>query len=68
MFHILGPDCDVDRAALFIQHKFALCNASPPRSVSTHFITATDTANVQAVIQGVIDNVLKKNLKQVTLL
>ncbi|XP_065341957.1 guanine nucleotide-binding protein G(o) subunit alpha-like [Cloeon dipterum] len=63
-----GPNLDVDRAALFIQDKFVLCNTNSGRSVSTHFITATDTANVQAVIQGVIDSVLKKNIKQVTLL
>jgi hypothetical protein len=66
---IAGPDCDVDRAALFIQHKFALCNQnSQSRAVSTHFTTATDTANVQAVVQVVIDSVMRHNTRQVTLL
>ncbi|KAF4521692.1 hypothetical protein B566_EDAN017179 [Ephemera danica] len=63
-----GPDCDVDRAALFTQHKFATQNTNPSRSVSTHFTTATDTANVQAVVQVVFDSVLCQNMRQVTLL
>ncbi|GLV44616.1 G protein alpha i subunit [Carabus blaptoides fortunei] len=63
-----GPDKDVDRGALFIQHKFALRNNNSRKVLYPHFTTATDTANVQVVFQVVMDMVISDNLGQVTLL
>lgn len=63
-----GPDKDVDRGALFIQHKFALRNNNSRKVMYPHFTTATDTANVQVVFQVVMDMVISDNLGQVTLL
>lgn len=65
---IPGPDRDVDRGALFIQHKFALRNNNSRKVLYPHFTTATDTANVQVVFQVVMDMVISDNLGQVTLL
>ncbi|XP_054283908.1 guanine nucleotide-binding protein G(o) subunit alpha-like [Macrosteles quadrilineatus] len=58
-----GPDFDVDRGALFIQHKFALRNHNSAKVLYPHFTTATDTSNVQVVM----DMVISENLAQVTL-
>ncbi|XP_046990505.1 guanine nucleotide-binding protein G(o) subunit alpha-like [Schistocerca americana] len=63
-----GPDYDVDRGALFIQHKFLIQNRSPTKIIYPHFTTATDTSNVQVVFQVVVDTVVKENLRHVTLL
>nr|CAD7258765.1 unnamed protein product [Timema shepardi] len=63
-----GPDYDVDRGALFIQHKFALRNRNSSRALYPHFTTATDTSNIQVVFQAVMDTVVRDNLHQVTLL
>ncbi|XP_021931978.1 guanine nucleotide-binding protein G(o) subunit alpha-like [Zootermopsis nevadensis] len=63
-----GPDYDVDRGALFIQHKFALCNHNSAKVIYPHFTTATDTSNIQVVFQVVMDTVIRENLHQVTLL
>jgi guanine nucleotide-binding protein subunit alpha len=63
-----GPDRDVDRGALFIQHKFVLKNADSRKVLYPHFTTATDTANVQVVFQAVMEMVISTNLGQVTLL
>ncbi|RZF37881.1 hypothetical protein LSTR_LSTR009981 [Laodelphax striatellus] len=63
-----GPDHDVDRAALFIQHKFALRNQNAAKVIFPHFTTATDTSNVQVVFQVVMDMVIRQNLTQMTLL
>nr|CAD7569935.1 unnamed protein product [Timema californicum] len=62
------PDYDVDRGALFIQHKFALRNRNSSRALYPHFTTATDTSNIQVVFQAVMDTVVRDNLHQVTLL
>lgn len=67
-FWIIGPDRDVDRGALFIQHKFVLKNADSRKVLYPHFTTATDTANVQVVFQAVMEMVISSNLGQVTLL
>lgn len=63
-----GPDRDVDRGALFIQHKFILCNRDTRKVLYPHFTTATDTANVQVVFQAVMEMVISANLGRVTLL
>ncbi|KAK7790791.1 hypothetical protein R5R35_012050 [Gryllus longicercus] len=63
-----GPDYDVDRGALFVQHKFAVRNRNSARPLYPHFTTATDTANVQVVFQAVMDVVVHANLAHVTLL
>ncbi|KAJ9573892.1 hypothetical protein L9F63_008752 [Diploptera punctata] len=63
-----GPDYDVDRGALFIQHKFALRNQNSAKVIYPHFTTATDTSNIQVVFQVVMDTVIRENLNQVTLL
>nr|CAD7442207.1 unnamed protein product [Timema bartmani] len=63
-----GPDYDVDRGALFIQHKFALRNRNSSKALYPHFTTATDTSNIQVVFQAVMDTVVRDNLHQVTLL
>jgi guanine nucleotide-binding protein subunit alpha len=65
---IAGPDYDVDRGALFIQHKFALRNHNSAKVIYPHFTTATDTSNIQVVFQVVMDTVICENLHQVTLL
>lgn len=65
---ILGPDKDVDRGALFIQHKFVLRNSDSRKVLYPHFTTATDTANVQVVFQSVMEMLISENLGQVTLL
>nr|CAD7428968.1 unnamed protein product [Timema monikensis] len=62
------PDYDVDRGALFIQHKFALRNRNSSKALYPHFTTATDTSNIQVVFQAVMDTVVRDNLHQVTLL
>lgn len=67
-FHVAGPDYDVDRGALFIQHKFALRNHNSAKVIYPHFTTATDTSNIQVVFQVVMDTVIRENLHQVTLL
>jgi guanine nucleotide-binding protein subunit alpha len=66
--YIAGPDYDVDRGALFIQHKFALRNHNSAKVIYPHFTTATDTSNIQVVFQVVMDTVICENLHQVTLL
>lgn len=63
-----GPDYDVDRGALFIQHKFVRKNCDLNKVIYPHFTTATDTSNIQVVFQVVMDTVIRKNLQQVTLL
>lgn len=63
-----GPDRDVDRGALFIQHKFILCNRDSRKVLYPHFTTATDTANVRVVFQSVMEIVISANLGHVTLL
>ncbi|KAG5891739.1 hypothetical protein JTB14_000342 [Gonioctena quinquepunctata] len=63
-----GPDRDVDRGALFIQHKFILRNGDSRKVLYPHFTTATDTANVRVVFQAVMEMVISANLGQVTLL
>ncbi|XP_060521271.1 guanine nucleotide-binding protein G(o) subunit alpha-like [Cylas formicarius] len=63
-----GPDKDVDRGALFIQHKFILRNSDSRKVLYPHFTTATDTANVQVVFQSVMEMVISANMGQVTLL
>ncbi|XP_071444439.1 guanine nucleotide-binding protein G(o) subunit alpha-like [Hetaerina americana] len=63
-----GPDYDVDRGALFIQHKFAVRNRTSCKVLYPHFTTATDTSNVQVVFQVVVDMVIRENLRQVTLI
>ncbi|KAB0794082.1 hypothetical protein PPYR_13702 [Photinus pyralis] len=63
-----GPDKDVDRGALFIQHKFVLRNKDSRKVLYPHFTTATDTANVQVVFQSIMEMVISENLGQVTLL
>nr|CAD7202219.1 unnamed protein product [Timema douglasi] len=67
-FDLFRPDYDVDRGALFIQHKFALRNRNSSRALYPHFTTATDTSNIQVVFQAVMDTVVRDNLHQVTLL
>lgn len=67
-FLCTGPDKDVDRGALFIQHKFVLRNADSRKVLFPHFITATDTANVRVVFQAVMEMVISENLGRVTLL
>ena len=66
--YVAGPDYDVDRGALFIQHKFALRNHNSAKVIYPHFTTATDTSNIQVVFQVVMDTVICENLHQVTLL
>ncbi|XP_019872239.1 guanine nucleotide-binding protein G(o) subunit alpha-like [Aethina tumida] len=63
-----GPDKDVDRGALFIQHKFILKNSNSRKFVYPHFTTATDTANVQVVFQAVMEMVMTSNVSQIMLL
>ncbi|XP_022900376.1 guanine nucleotide-binding protein G(o) subunit alpha-like [Onthophagus taurus] len=63
-----GPDRDVDRGALFIQHKFVLQNCDSRKVLYPHFTTATDTANVRVVFQSIMDMVISENLGRVTLL
>lgn len=63
-----GQDYDVDSAALFIQHRFAMQNSQTGKSVYAHYCTATDTSNVQVVFQVVMETVLRDNLIHVTLL
>lgn len=67
-FVFSGPDYDVDRGALFIQHKFVRKNCDLNKVIYPHFTTATDTSNIQVVFQVVMDTVIRKNLQQVTLL
>ncbi|PSN32862.1 Guanine nucleotide-binding protein G(o) subunit alpha [Blattella germanica] len=67
-FDLFRPDYDVDRGALFIQHKFALRNQNSAKVIYPHFTTATDTSNIQVVFQVVMDTVIRENLHQVTLL
>ena len=64
----LGPDRNIDQAALFIQKKFLQRNHNSRRIICPHFTTATDTANVQTVFQVVMETVIKENLGNVTLL
>ncbi|XP_064477951.1 guanine nucleotide-binding protein G(o) subunit alpha-like [Ornithodoros turicata] len=61
-----GPDCDVDSAALYIQHRFQ--SSHPNKIVFPHFTTATDTSNVQVVFQVAMDTVIRGNLKTATML
>lgn len=63
-----GPDRDVDRGALFIQHKFVLRNSDSRKVLYPHFTTATDTANVRVVFQAIMEMVISENLGRVTLL
>lgn len=65
---VSGPDRDVDRSALFIQHRFTLQNTDSRKVLYPHFTTATDTANVQVVFQSVMEMVVSDNLGHVTLL
>lgn len=65
-----GPDYSPDHAAIFIEqtfHSFAMC-ASQRKPLFTHFITATDTDNIQRAFNSVINTILADNIRQSTLL
>ncbi|RWS28219.1 Guanine nucleotide-binding protein G(o) subunit alpha-like protein [Leptotrombidium deliense] len=59
-------DYDVDSAALFIQRLFERQNQNGNKIIYTHFTTATDTSNVQAVFQSVVDIIARENLRRTT--
>ncbi|KAJ8037941.1 Guanine nucleotide-binding protein G(o) subunit alpha [Holothuria leucospilota] len=65
-----GPDYDVDAAASFIQGLFELCDermnvrGSP---IFTHFTTATDTSNIQVVFEGVVESIIRSNIRRIDL-
>lgn len=63
-----GPDCDVDRAARFIQHLFQMQNRHQGKVIYPHFTTATDTSNIQVVFQVVMDTIVRENLEAASLL
>lgn len=68
MFHVLGPDRDVESAAMYLQNLFMMQNRSATKVVYPHFTTATDTTNIQYVFDVIIDGILKENLKSLSLL
>lgn len=63
-----GPDLNVDRAALYVQHAFQGLNRNSTKVIYPHFTTATDTSNVQVVFQVVMDTIIRENLERLTLL
>ncbi|XP_049602151.1 guanine nucleotide-binding protein G(o) subunit alpha-like isoform X1 [Syngnathus scovelli] len=62
-----GADADVDAAARHITTMFLTSNADN-RLIFHHFITAIDTANIQAVFQVAIEQIMKHNLTTTQLL
>ncbi|XP_071814963.1 guanine nucleotide-binding protein G(o) subunit alpha-like [Apostichopus japonicus] len=65
-----GPDYDVDSAATFVKHLFENCDerahlrGSP---IFTHFTTATDTKNIQVVFEGVVESIIRSNIRSINL-
>ncbi|XP_078509924.1 guanine nucleotide-binding protein G(o) subunit alpha-like isoform X2 [Lissotriton helveticus] len=63
-----GADRDVLSAAGYIASLFLGLNGSSTKCVYHHFTTATDTSNMQAVFQVVMETIIKDNLQAVYLL
>jgi guanine nucleotide-binding protein G(o) subunit alpha len=57
-----GPN-EFDHAAEYIQHAFESKNLSPDKDMYCHLTCATDTSNVQFVLESVIDTILTNNMK-----
>ena len=64
----LGPDYDVDTAAMYIQHLYLSKVTHKGRVVYPHFTTATDTRNVQIVFRVVMDTIVRENLAAIQML
>ena len=59
---ILGKQ-DYDEAVTFIARKFMAMDREPNRRIYMHQTCATDTNQVQLVIDSVVDTVIAKNLR-----
>lgn len=57
-----GPDT-YDSCAKFIERKFFLANHVPNKSIYSHQTCATDTQQVQFVLDSVLDTILSAKLK-----
>ena len=62
-----GPDHDVPAAKEFIKDQF-LARNTKERIVYPHFTTATDTSNVKTVFKVVLDTIIQKSLKDITVM
>ena len=66
--HSVGPDYDVDTAAMYVQHLYMSKVTHKGRVVYPHFTTATDTRNVQIVFRVVMDTIVRENLAAIQML
>lgn len=64
----LGPERDVEAAAMFIQNMFLDRNLNKSKIVYPHFTTATDTSNIRVVFKVVLDTIIRENLEAANLL
>lgn len=62
-----GPDYDVEAASTFIKKAFMSRILHRERRVFAHFTTATDTKNIQVIIDSVVDQIVLSNMKQASL-
>ena len=62
-----GPDHDVSAAQEFILKQFLSRNARKDKLIYPHFTTATDTSNIKVVFKVVLDTIVRKILKEETL-
>lgn len=51
-----------DAQIFYIEKKFITLNANPQKEVYTHHTCATDTNQVNLIMDNVVDNLVKKNL------
>lgn len=63
----VGPDRDVDAAGTFIKKAFQSRILHRERRLFVHFTTATDTKNIQVIIDSVVDQIVLSNMKQASL-
>ena len=59
-----GPDHDVSAAQEFIQEQFLSHNARKDKLIYPHFTTATDTSNIEIILQVVLETIVHKFLQQ----
>lgn len=64
----IGPDCNVEAAAKFIQDQFQARNMNKDKLIYPHFTTATDTNNIQVVFKVVLETIIRENLQAANLL
>lgn len=58
----LGPQT-YDDSVRFIEEKFEALNANSEKTIYTHETCATDTNQVQMILDSVIDMVIQANLR-----